>query len=426
MPFQIAVRPRKVHVGARGPSRRPEWARRGLSYASLCALVLCLLGAKTSAEEPLELPPLPGYSRAATRDLNNRKQVVGQAFGLGVRPQAVLWSGKHGEPYAVEELPTLHGLVDGNTNAIARSGIPVGSSSLFSPGFSISRAVVWKKVLGEWEAVDLEPPPGYTDAVATGVTSRGKIVGYAFNPGELFQGDIVRRAVLWQPRRGGSYAALVLETPDGFQTQASGINEWGDVVGRAYRTEFGDDGPFERSDVVVWRRTWGRHGCGRVPVVLPSLPGLPMNRDPAINPFGHVVARAEVRLNGALRTRPVFWKRRHWKRRGPAYGEPVELPVPEGFSDAAATDVNVIGRVVGTASLRDAGNRLLAARAVVWSYRHRRGWTVEELTAPDGARWLFGVRLNDRGSVVGNDLGPPAGSTGALLWKRAAKPRWPW
>jgi hypothetical protein len=82
--------------------------------------------------------------------------------------------------------------------------------------------------------------------------------------------------------------------------------------------------------------------------------------------------------------------------------------------------------VVGIASLRDAGNRLLAARAVVWSYRHRKGWTVEELTTPEGASFVFGIRLNDRGSVVGNDLRPPPGSTGALLWKRGATPHWPW
>ena len=198
------------------------------------------------------------------------------------------------------------------------------------------------------------------------------------------------------------------------------------MAGRAYRTDFGDDGPFQRSNVVVWKRAWKHHRGHRVPIVLPSVPGFPTNRDPAINLFGHVVARAEGRFDGGLRTRPVFWKRQHWKKHGPPYRPPVELPVPEGFSDASATDVNALGRVVGTASLLDANNRFVVTRAVVWSYRHRKGWQVEELDVPEGARFVFGLRLNDRGSVVGNDIRPPAGSTGALLWEKATKPGWPW
>ena len=133
------------------------------------------------------------------------------------------------------------------------------------------------------------------------------------------------------------------------------------MVGTAYRTEVGDTGEFLRSDVVVWRRGarhYGlhhrsHHGCLRKPVVLPSLPGLPENRAPAINLFGHVIAAAEALTNDTLTTRPIFWKRRHWRKGGPAYEDPVALPVPEGFTDASATDINVTGKVVGTAAVRE-------------------------------------------------------------------------
>ena len=398
----------------------------------LPVLFLATVVAAVSADEPLDLPTLPGYTRAATRDLNNRGQAVGQALrtDLALPRQAILWAKRRSKATTVQPLPTLDGMVDGDASAIARRGIPVGFSSIRVGNSTFFRAVIWKKVRGEWEAVELEPPPGYTETIAADVNSRGQAVGWAFNPGEIVNGDVVRSAVVWQPVRGQAHTVVVLETPEGFQSTATGINELGDVVGRAYRTEVNDTGTgtFERSDIVVWRRVPRHHGLHhrrhpgstRTPVVLPSTPGLPRNTAGAINLFGHVVATAAGLVNGTQTTRPVFWKRRLWKRGGPAYENPVVLPVPEGFSDASATDINLFGKVVGSAFARE-GGALRSASAVLWA-RRRSGWTDEVLDSPEGATFVFGTRLNDFRSVVGNNLGPAAGSSGALLLKR----RWKW
>jgi uncharacterized membrane protein len=429
MQFEIAGRAshvRREAVRSVRTSRRPL---RRLWRALLPVLALGTLGTPAAGEEPLELPTLPGYSRAATRDLSNRGHVVGLAFGgePGAPRQAVLWSRRWWKPHTVAPLPTLPGMDHSEAVAISRSGVPVGFSSLGST----ARAVVWKKGPGgEWEAVELEPPPGFTDAFATGVNSRGMVVGWARNSGEIVGSDFVQRAVLWHPQRGGGYAPVELETPDGFQSTATGINEVGDVVGAAHRTEFEDGRAFLRSDILVWHRTFSRHRCGlRSPVVLTPVPGLPTNRAPAINLRGDVVAQAETRLDAVTITRPVLWKRHHWwkhhhwKMHGSAYGGPVELPVPEGFTDASATDINALGRVVGTAFARQ-GAGLLSSRAVVWSRGHGCGWTVEELEPTESGRFIFAVRLNDLGWVAGNDILAPAGGTGALLWKPSRKRRW--
>jgi uncharacterized membrane protein len=393
-------------------------------------LAVGVLGTTAASEEPLELPSLPGYSRAATRDLNNRGRVVGLAFAgeTGVpRQQAVLWTRRLWRPDTVEALPALPGLVDSEASAISRRGTPVGSSSL---DFTLFRAVVWKRgFAGEWEAIELEPPPGLTDAFATGVNSRGEIVGFAFNPGEVVGGDVVQRAVVWKRRRDGGYSVFELETPDGFQSRASGINERGEIVGTAFRTEFPGGDRLFRSNVVVWHRTGGRHRCGsRSPVVLAPLPGLPTNRDPAINLRGDVVARADVRIENATTSRPVYWRRNNWwkhhrwNKHDRGYRDPIQLPIPEGSTDASATDINAFGRVVGTASVRQ-GSMLQSSRPVAWS-RGRHGWTVEVLDDSPGLRFVSAIRISDLGHVAGNGFPDSTGATGALLWTPSSLCRW--
>jgi hypothetical protein len=393
--------------------------------AALAVVGLC---ATARAEDPAELPAPPGYDRAVANDLNDWAQAVGQATALGAPRQAVIWrkpSLRWWKPRVVEPLPTLPGMVDSEATRISRSGIPVGSSSLLAPGMALFRAVVWRRLHGQWEPVELEPLPGYTEAIASSVNARGQVVGWTFNPGEIFEGDVVRRAVLWQPARGGDYTAIELQTPDGFQTSADDINDTGDVVGRAYRTEFGDAGPFLRSDVVVWRVTRGRHGCGRSLVVLDSLPGLPENLAPAISARGDVVSFARGFGNGTVAMRPAFWTRHHWKRhrwkrRRVEYREPVALPVPDGFTDAIANDVNARRQVVGTAYVVE-GTGILASRAVSWLPRAR-GWTVVKLPTPEEVAFSNGAALNELGWAVGSTSPPPTGSSGALLWKKTRKP----
>jgi hypothetical protein len=402
-------------------SRSRGERRKGARLCRLCRLwptsfvvvAFLALGTIVTGEEPLELPTLPGYLRATTRDVNNRGQVVGVATGApGTARQAILWSRRPWEPDSVQPLPVLPGMLHGHASAISRNGIPVGYSTLDAD----TRATLWRRGPGgDWEAVELEPPPGLIIAFATGVNSRGTVVGWAANPNELVGGDFVQRAVLWRRQPGGGYQAVELETPDGFQSRGAAINERGNVVGTALRTEVEDGISFVRSDIVVWRRTFAAHGWhSRTPVVLNPLPDLPTNQAPAINLHGDVVAYGQVR--DGLVTRPLLWKLQRCRGPRASYADPIELPVPEGFTDAWATDINRFGRVVGTALVWD-GLALLSSRGVVWTRDRHGHWRTEELEPPEDGLLIFAPRLNDRGWVVGNDLLASGGGTGALLWK---------
>ena len=417
-----------VRVDAPRPSPGARRVLRSLCRGCLAVLALGAPGSTAAGEEPLALPTLPGYQRASTFDLNNRGQVVGAAFaGEPGEPllQAVLWRWRPWRPATVQPLPIPAEMENSEATAISRSGIPVGFSFLSSGSF---RALVWQRGPGgDWDAVELEPPPGFTDALAAGVNSRGEIVGWAGNAGEVVGVDAVQRAVLWKRGRDGAYSVSELETPDGFQSRGAAINERGDVVGTAFRTEFEDGRRVLRSEILVWRRTLGRSGsCHRSPVVLTPLPGLPTNQDPAISLSGDVVATAAGTIGGVPTTRPLLWKwnrskKHHWPKHSRQYGDPIELPVPEGFASASARDINAFGRVAGTVLVQE-GATTLSTRGVVWSRRRDGGWTVEELDSPEGVAFVSTIRLNDLGWIAGRGTPPSAGESGALLWIPPRKP----
>jgi hypothetical protein len=232
--------------------------------------------------------------------------------------------------------------------------------------------------------------------------------------------------VLWKLVRGSpnqpddppEYEVCDLGVPDGFDTSgAFGINERGDVVGVARRLESdGSGGLLLRSVVVVWRKpSRGPGRCPSHPIVLPSRPDLPLNQNPAISNRGDIVAQADRRTPGQVAvTRPLFWK-----RHGSSYHEPVELPLPEGFTDAFATDVNGSRRVLGTAQARSLTGALQASRAVVWRHEHRGAWVASLLPQAAGTTLTVAARLSDRGEAVGSALTPQPGSSGGLLWRCA-------
>jgi len=385
---------------------------RTASWPFVAALLVAgTVGTDASAQDVQDLGTLPTFDRARAQDINASGNVAGQAYrsDLAVRPQAVRWSRGHRGRFAPEALPPLPGMTDGNAFAISNWGGVVGQSSI--PG--LIRAVAWKKEPGiGWQPIDLEPPPGLTNASANGVNSRGWIVGNASNPAVLDSS----RAVVWFPRRGDSFEACDLGVPDGYRTSlATAINEGSDVVGTASRPEIDDLGrPFTRADVVVWSRLRALDGaCNAVATVLPSLPGFLFNVQPSIGDVGDVVARANGQLDTTGMSRPALWR-----RCGRTYQRPIALPVPEGFTDATARDVNSGGQILGDALLRQ-GGQLLASRVVVWRRSHQGAWAATLLDAPEGVAFTSSNRLNERGEAVGSAPFPPPGDSGALLWSPA-------
>ncbi len=401
--------------------------------ASLLAVLSSALAGVATANDPIDLGTLPGYTASRAKDINERGDIVGQTVRPGAEPveQAVLWDRTRKGRYVLELLPALPGLVRGDARGFANERAPIGFSYLIGPGFSIFRAVVWREdPSGEHVPLDLMPPPGLTDAAALAANARGQVAGEATNPLEVINGSTVRHAVLWQPLHGDpnraddtpEYEVCDLGVPDGFDTSgASGINGTGDVVGTARRLESdGSGGLLLRAAVVVWRNPWRHHRrCDSDPIVLPSRPELPFNQNPAINDRGDVVAQADRRVTG----QPVVSRPLLWRRSDGDYAEPVELPIPEGFTDAFATDVNASGRVLGTAMVRSSTGATLASRAVVWRRCHRRDQDVSLLANPPGTTLAVGAHLNDRGDAVGSAPLPLPGSSGGLLWRGATSGR---
>ena len=261
--------------------------------ATLAVVVTCALPEIAAAQAPVDVGSLPGYTVSRPKAIDHRGAIVGQAARPGPQEQAALWTRTSGG-YAVEALPALDGLTRSDARAFARGGVPIGFSSLVVSGFSVSRAIAWREdPSGLRVAVDLEPPPGFTDAQAFDANHvHGTVVGEATNPRELVNGSTVRHAVAWAPEPDGSYEALDLGVPEGFDvSSASGVNELGEIVGTARRLE--TDGS-QTAAVVVWRRPFKRHGrCHAEVLVLPSHPDLPRNQNPTINTVGLVVAQAD-------------------------------------------------------------------------------------------------------------------------------------
>jgi hypothetical protein len=386
--------------------------------AMLAALSVCALPEAVFAQGPTDIGALPGFTISRPKNINNQRSIVGQAERSGVEPgqQAALWTRTH-DGYDVEALPALPGLVRSDARAFARGKSPVGSSTLTGSGVSQSRAVLWRSdPSGLRVPVDLEPPPGFTDAQAFDANHSGTIVGEAANPRELVGGLVLRHAVAWVPNGSGEYDVLDLEVPDGFDvTSASGVNEVGEIVGTARRLE--TDGS-TTAVVVVWRRPSKRHGrCYGETIVLPSSPDLPRNMNPMINSAGLVVAQADRATPGETAvSRPLLWK-----RCGRGFAGPYGLPVPAGFTDAFSADVNELGTIVGTALEREAtpGDVRVRSSAVIWTWSRMRRYVASVLPNPPGVAFATGAHINELSDVVGNAPIPAPGTSGGLLWKRA-------
>lgn len=387
--------------------------------ACVPALLLLSLAGLANAQEPVDLGALPGYERSRPKGLNESGDVVGQVARTAGDPteQAVLWQRSRHGGLRAEALPPLAGLDGGDARAFASERTPVGFSYLTGSGLSLFRAVAWRRdVSGLRVAVDLEPPAGFTDAQAYSANWRGEVVGEAANPSETVNGSVVRHAVLWQRGHDGRYEACDLGVPDGFDSStAFDLNESGAVVGTARRLESDGAGGLQvRSDVVVWQRVrWG-HGCAFRTVSLESRDDLPFEQNPSINERGDVVARADRLTPGG----PTLSRALLWSRRGCGYTVPVELPLPEGFTDAFARDLNTRGEIVGSALVRSPAGATTAARVVVWRRGAGGRFVPTLLASPAGASIAVAEQVNERGDVVGSTPMPAAGRSGGLLWKK--------
>lgn len=360
------------------------------------------------AHEPIDLGTLPGFTVGRAKGINERGDVVGQAAGGTGLEQGVLWRTRAHGRYAPVALAPLPGFDRSDARDFAGGRVPIGYSYGFVNGVFHSRAVLWRPEPGGTRVpVDLEPPPGFVDARAFSGSLRGQVVGEAVN-------GPTRHAVSWRLGREG-VDTCDLGVPEGFETSsASGVNADGDVVGTASRMEIDDAGvALVRSEVVVWLRPHRRSGsCDPRPFILGGRDDLNFKLDPSINERGDVVVRASLRQgNSIVLTRPLGWS-----RCGSRYRMPFEIPVPEGFQDAWASDVNSRGEVVGTAQWRGSDG-LLHSQGVHWRYERSR-WRVRLLANPVEGAFVSTENISEDGTIVGSDAnaGLVPGQSGALLW----------
>jgi len=376
-----------------------------------------LLAGVAGAQEPIDLGTLPGYSIARARSVNDRGDAVGQAAGpldgLVLPPeQAVLWRvGRRGVRVA-EALPPLPDFDRSDARGFVGGHTPVGFS--YRVGDVRYRAVLWRRdPSGARVPIELDPTPEFdgANAQAFAANARGQIVGQLWDPLQTeADGSIKRHAASWRLGRDG-VEVCDLGVPEGFSTSAaSDVNEAGAVVGTASRIENGA----LRSEVVVWWRPHRRSGgCEAHAIVLGGRDDLPAKQNPSIDASGDIVARADRTSAG----QPTVSRALVWPRHRRWYGRPFELPLPAGFTDAYASDVNARGVVLGTALARSLPGSTLASRAqgVVWTFERGRV-RIRLLANPNGVAVASAERMNHEGEVVGIAPVPLAGA-GALLWQ---------
>lgn len=362
--------------------------------------------------DPVEIGVLPGYELSRVKQINNRGDIVGQAVRTSEEPtqQAVLWHKVRAPRHVAEELAPLEGYTRSEARGFATPWIPIGTSSL--PGVE-TRAVAWKT---DWEtrqrvAVDLEPPPGFTDAQAWSGSGSGLIAGDAWNPREIVGGAQVRHAVLWHPEPDGGFRVCDLGVPEGFLTSsANDVNARGVVVG----TALGRSAAGALLSVgYVWRPVGRLSRCQFEAIPLAADPAVPRVSAPAINEQGDVVARAEG-------SAPTFSRALRWRRHHHGYADPEVLPLPQGYTDALARAINARGDIVGTAQKRTANGAVSEARVVLWQSTGR-GWASRVLTSPLSTDTISSEHLNDRGDVIADTTLPPPGASGAYLWMEATR-----
>jgi probable HAF family extracellular repeat protein len=246
------------------------------------------------------------------------------------------------------------------------------------------------------------PPPSGVGASATGINSRGQIVGWSWD-----QTGTLVRPFLWNPTSPNASSGAftdIAALPD--STKPSAINAYGQVVGTKLDAQTG----FFRA--VLWTPDAPNATTGGM-TELSTLMGFGWSYALAMNDFGQVVGYSLV-VGGD--DHAFLWTP---NQPNGTTGAMVDLGVLRGH-DSAANDINNSGVVVGKSEL-DSGGRF---------HWHAFRWTP---TAPNGTTGAmsdlgvlpddyssFATAINNRGDLVGYD-----DSTGKSAEKNVVHP-WMW
>ena len=180
-----------------------------------------------------ELPPLPGDTSGAATAINDKGQVVGisgtcdQAVGRLTAKHAVLW-----EKGRVIDLGNLGEFHWNTPTAINHHGDVAGFASLPSdPDNAVLRAFLWTRRGG---IQNLGTLPGDVSSQASGINDRGQVVGVSCDAAN------VCRAFLWEDGVMKDLNTLTAPGYTGHLFSAQDINDRGEITGRAIDGETGE------------------------------------------------------------------------------------------------------------------------------------------------------------------------------------------
>lgn len=317
---------------------------------------------------------LPGAVNSRATDVNANGEAIGWSqIGFGGEPDfdgfhAFYWHGG-----ALEELGR------GFANAIS-SDCAVGSCRV--AGFSdlTFKPVVWEKQNGRWTSFEL-PVPGFF-GLANAINSAGDMIA-----GIMSQADGSPTAAVWT-ESGGVWSVAALPTPPGDDVNVDGLNDLGQVAGRAARNAM----------------VWTPGGTGWTATVLEPPPGFVSDeaRALAINDQGDVVGEVGP-LGGDQTSRAVLWRS---TAAGWARGMDLGIlgrSTGQFFEGSQATDINDAGQVVGLSGVK--GQRWL---------RHPFVWTeaagMVDIGTFRGPQDAIASAISDNGWIAGTD------NENAILW----------
>ncbi len=167
-----------------------------------------------------ELPPFPGDTIGAARQINDWGQATGWSGTCAAgRLHALLW--QNGTPI---DLGNLGGTVDIAPWDINNQGQIVGYSYL--PDNTTFHAFLWQKRTG---MIDLGTLPGDVNSGAGSINNKGQVVGGSINASDN------ERAFLWQ--NGVMTDLNMLIPPDSplYLLEADGINDRGQIEGYGWQ-----------------------------------------------------------------------------------------------------------------------------------------------------------------------------------------------
>jgi probable HAF family extracellular repeat protein len=125
---------------------------------------------------PIDLGIPAGYSSATANGINDRGQVVGNAFSFDRETPFVWYKGQ------MKALPLLPGAVSGAVNGINDRGEIVGSVNFGSsppPGTGEFHSVLWTPKGQDYLVLDLGGFEGYFVSSAGHINNGGKVVGFS-------------------------------------------------------------------------------------------------------------------------------------------------------------------------------------------------------------------------------------------------------